>query len=439
MPPPSDTHDVIVVGAGISGLTAAIALQARGFQVRVFDSRDTAGGLCGTHVIDGYEFTIACNDFGAAFEQAMGELGVDIAFHHPRSLLCTERATYSLPVRLASVRPFLPVGPDLLRFLRALRGIQRRGEPVFVADLLDRAVKGREFADFVATVCWAFGSPPRRFRADMFAALFARDLGYGYDHPVTPIGGTATLADRMARRLLDLGGHLDLGVTVTDISHGHGPKTISTDHGVHHTRHVVSSQRRLDRYPSDAEPGLSVATMHIATAPDTPFPEDVHTVMHVPAGLPGLLARLDAGELPTTFAFNVFPCDLPGERNYRSFNAYLMCPRGTDDLDSADRDHIQAYMFDRIDTMLPGFVPTIRYHRLVAPHEFQKLHGLSSTLAPAILPPGFTKPDNYEPEHDIYYVGNTVQPPCEHAGSALVSGLRVAEAIAVRDGSDARG
>lgn len=435
MPLPSDTHDVVVVGAGISGLTAAIALQAKGFQVQVFDSRDTAGGLCGTHVIDGYEFTIACNDFGSAFEQAMADLGVDLAFHHPRSLIFTERAVYTLPVRLATVRPFLPVGPDLLRFLRALRATARGGEPVFVADLLDRAVKGREFADFVATVCWAFGSPPRRFRADMFAALFAKKLGYGYDHPVTPVGGTATLADRMVARLLDLGGRLELGVTVTDLSPGPGSKTVGTDHGIHYARHVVSSRPQLDRYPPDAEPGLAVATLHIATTRDAPFPEGVHTVMHVPADLPTNLARLDIGELPTTFAFNVFPCDLPGDRNYRSFNAYLMCPRGTDDLDPATRDRIQAYMFDSLDTMLPGFTAAIHYHRLVAPREFQKLHGLSSALAPAILPPGFTKPDNHDPDDDIYYVGNTVQPPCEHAGSALVSGLRAADAITTRSRS----
>ncbi|CAM4519425.1 FAD-dependent oxidoreductase [Nocardia ninae] len=432
MPLSSDTHDVIVVGAGISGLTAAITLQARGFQVRVFEKRDTAGGLCGTHTIDGYEFTIACNDFGSALERAMADLGVDITFHHPRSLLYTERAAYTLPLRLATVRPFLPVAPDLLRFLRALRVAERSGEPIFVADLLDRAVKGGEFADFVATVCWAFGSPPRRFRADLFAALFSKKLGYGYDHPVTPIGGTATLAGRMVARLQDLGGRVDLGVTVTDIAQRAGSTTVTTDHGSYYARHVISSQQRLNCYPPNAEAGLAVATMHIATTTGAPFPEGVHTVMHVPAGLPAILTRLDAGELPTAFAFNVFPCDLPGDRTYRSFNAYLMCPRGTDDLDPTERDHIQGYLFDRIDTMLPGFTAAIRYHRLIAPREFQQLHGLSSTLAPAILPPGFTKPDNYDPDRDIYYVGNTVQPPCEHAGSALVSGLRAADAISAR-------
>ncbi|MEV0504444.1 hypothetical protein AB0I84_43605 [Streptomyces spectabilis] len=46
-----------------------------------------------------------------------------------------------------------------------------------------------------------------------------------------------------------------------------------------------------------------------------------------------------------------------------------------------------------------------------------------------MIPPGFRKPDGYDPERDIYYVGNTVQPACEHAGGALVSGLRAAGLI----------
>jgi hypothetical protein len=79
--------------------------------------------------------------------------------------------------------------------------------------------------------------------------------------------------------------------------------------------------------------------------------------------------------------------------------------------------------------MLPGFVSNIRYKRLVTPKEYRTLHDLPSNLSPAITPAGFRKPDGYDPQQDIYYVGNTVQPPGEHAGSALLSGLRAAQTI----------
>ncbi|MEV0504445.1 AMP-binding protein [Streptomyces spectabilis] len=63
---------------------------------------------------------------------------------------------------------------------------------------------------------------------------------------------------------------------------------------------------------------------------------------------PGPARGLDADRLPAALAFNVFPCDLPAQRQYRSFNAYVPLPRGIDELDPAERapweqyEHIEA-------------------------------------------------------------------------------------------------
>ncbi|MFE9577001.1 phytoene desaturase family protein [Nocardia sp. NPDC006044] len=427
----SGEPDVLVVGAGISGLAAAIALQAAGRQVRVCERRDTVGGLCGSRELDGFEFTVACNDFGSAFARTMSDLGVDIAFTEPQSLFCTERARYRFPIGLRTIRPFIPLAADLFRFLRAVHTVGDK--PIFVADILDRHVRSRDFADFIGTFCWAFATPPRHFRADMFAALFSKKLAYGYDRPVTPVGGPQVLVDRMAQRLVELGGTIDLRTPVTQVSEGPGTKTVLAGGQVTSARYVVSSEARLDLYPPTAIPGLAAGVLHLATAKDAPFPPGVHTIAHIPPNVPRLLDTLDQGEQPAAPLFSIFPCDLPGERDYRSFNAYVLFPRGITEFGPAERDQLERYILAQVETIAPGFTRKIRYRRLISPAQFQRLHGLSSVAIPAVLPPNFTKPDGYDHDRDIYYVGNSVQPTCEHAGSALESALHAAAAINSRE------
>ncbi|WP_089935272.1 phytoene desaturase family protein [Candidatus Entotheonella palauensis] len=47
---------LIVIGAGMGGLTAALYLAQRGYQVQVFEARDRAGGLASGHVVEGLRF-----------------------------------------------------------------------------------------------------------------------------------------------------------------------------------------------------------------------------------------------------------------------------------------------------------------------------------------------------------------------------------------------
>ncbi len=50
------SHRVAIVGAGLSGLAAGLALRRQGVEVDVFDARDAVGGCCSTTQTDGYSF-----------------------------------------------------------------------------------------------------------------------------------------------------------------------------------------------------------------------------------------------------------------------------------------------------------------------------------------------------------------------------------------------
>ena len=56
--------DVVVVGSGIGGLTAAAILSKAGKKVLVLEQHDQAGGCCHTFLDKGYEFDVGIHYVG---------------------------------------------------------------------------------------------------------------------------------------------------------------------------------------------------------------------------------------------------------------------------------------------------------------------------------------------------------------------------------------
>jgi phytoene dehydrogenase-like protein len=422
-------HDVIVIGAGLAGLTAAIALQQRGRQVLLLERRNAVGGLCGTVVVNGYEFTLACNDFGSGIHRVMAELGVRVQLRDTHTIIHCGRETYALPPNPRTLVNIIRHAPDVLRLVRALRDPAVEQTYGYLGPLLDKCVRSTPFADFVCSTSYGFGVVPGNHRIDWFKQLFAKEPDYGYGKTVAPVGGTQVLADAMAARFVQLGGQLEVGTEVLDIQDTGDDKVVTTTDGVYLGRDLVSSQGRLKDYPGDAKPGLAIGTLRLAILPGVRFPAGVHTLAYFPPGATRWLNQLEAGELPEQFGFHIFPCDTDAPHDHRAFNVYFYCPRGMDEFDAVTASRIQDYLLNRLERMLPGLPAGVLFQQLVSPARFLKEQKLSSHPSRAITPMGINKPDIYDPDQDIYYVGNTAGPPGEHAGAAMLSGLQAAQAL----------
>ena len=79
--PLSDTYDVVVVGGGVGGLTAAGLLSARGLRVLLLEKADKVGGYVTGFRRDGFyfdatgAFVAACGP-GGEFRQILSDIGV---------------------------------------------------------------------------------------------------------------------------------------------------------------------------------------------------------------------------------------------------------------------------------------------------------------------------------------------------------------------------
>jgi phytoene dehydrogenase-like protein len=422
-------HDVIVVGAGLAGLTAAIALQQRGRQVLLLERRNAVGGLCGTTVVDGYEFTLGCNDFGSSILRVMEELGVRVQFRPSRTIIHCERETYTLPMNPGTILNLVRHAPDVLRLVRALRNPAVEDTYGYLEPLLDKCVRSAALADILSVTSYGYGLIPSYYRIDLFKQLFTKKQEYGHGKFVTPVGGPRAIADAMAARFIQLGGQLELGAEVIDIRDTADGKLVVTADNAYQARAVVSSEGRVKDYPRDAKAGLAVGVLYLATRPDIPYPDDVHTVAYLPPGVARWLNRLDAGDLPEQFGFHIFPSDTTTLRDYRLFNVYFYCPRGMDEFDRPTAERIQGYVLDHLERIVPGLATGVIFQQLVSPARFLEENDLSSRAVQAVTLLGADKPPVYDAEQDIYYVGNTVGPPGSHVGAAMHSGLQAAKAL----------
>jgi protoporphyrinogen oxidase len=82
-----DNNRVVVIGAGISGISAGYHLKEKGYNATVYEKDEEWGGLCGNFTIDGFRFDKSVHLSFAASEyvQELFKKSTEINIHKPES------------------------------------------------------------------------------------------------------------------------------------------------------------------------------------------------------------------------------------------------------------------------------------------------------------------------------------------------------------------
>jgi phytoene dehydrogenase-like protein len=417
--------EVIVIGAGLSGLTAAIALASGGRPVRVFERLDRAGGLCGERRDEHGVFVRGGLEYGLGLFRRLADLGVPIAWRESRIGLRLASGALTLPPRPAELGWWARHGLGV-----ALAGRQlARSDAATLGDVLKARRSPPAVRQFLAALLLPGALTFDDIGSGDARTMGAEAFGDGMHRHASAVGGPQALTDALVARLRHLGGVLELGVTCGQPQRDGGVIVVPTDHGERRARHVVSSQPRWDSWPRDARPGLALGQLLLRLRRPLSLPDGLDSLYHVPADVDAWHGALDAGEWPEDAGMSLVDPHLGSTPERQTWLSYVPLPRGLRRLPDSERRQVLDRLLSRTVALAPGLEAALEWSGFILPDEFVRLNGVEPTPACWIPRGGQGRPPSKDPTTGVFHLGVSVDPPGLHGAAVVRSALLAAQEV----------
>jgi phytoene dehydrogenase-like protein len=488
---PARSYDVVIIGAGIGGLTCANLLAQAGLRVLMCDQHVAVGGYCSAFRRGGYVFDAASHfypllgDPGTLTGRLLADLGVRTQwvkmdpvdqFHLP------DGTSFALPsdfapyfARLKAMFPEeVPALEEFFRLARQayLHGLlcyfRGRSEEhlgaqrgLTVRDVLDRLFRDARLKLLLTADCAHWGAPPAR-TSFVFDSMLRISYFLGNYYPR---GGSQAFADELACQFEHRGGDILLGCPIKRIIIRDGAAC-----GV-----VVEAGSLRDRRECAVHAGAVVSnadmlqTVERLVGADQLPPEYVAQVRRLRPSYPCFLSHIGVRGIPTeelarvhgyhwagwnpdrvgldSLRFKVFVPTLY-EPALAPPGGHVLVVQKVIDVDyprvtdwAAHKEAIETGVFEHLERLIPGFGGRVVV-RLSATaktsHRFTWNHRgamLGWEMSPDQL--GRDRPGVHSPIPGLYFTGHWTRPG-GGITPVLVSAMQAAEAV-VDHGPVARG
>jgi phytoene desaturase len=491
VPQPDDgARHVVVIGAGLGGLAAAIRLRHRGFRVTLLERHAHPGGRCGLWESEGFRFDTGPTlllmvdylralfaEVGRPMEQYLELRQLDPNYRVHYADGTTLDVTSRLNAVLEGLERIEPgVTPRFLRFLSETARLYRIGLDGFV----DRNVHRR--GDFFSLrqaglLLRARGMERlqrmvgRYFRSEKLRHTFSfQSLYLGlspFDSPAIysllpytevagglyfPMGGMHAMPRALARLAEELGVRIEYGRDVRALETAAGRvRAVRLADGTRVAADLVLANADLpyvyesllgEPYPRIERFAFSCSAFLLYLGVNRRYPELTHHALVVPRDLKATCDDIFAGRIPADPAYYV--CNPsktdPGLAPPGSENVYVLVPVPSQtpgrEIDwSVEGPRLEAAMLERLERFgLTDLRRHIVTRRRFTPAdftgEFSATRGEAFGLAHGIDQVGWFRPHNrHRTLENLYFVGQSTHPGCG-IPMVLISARLVVERMA---------
>lgn len=221
--------DVVIIGGGMAGLSAACYLARAGAAVTLFEKASHLGGRAATQNHDGYLFNRGIHAIytGGATSEVLQDLGITYNYGIPKETFMLQQGQiYPFPASLSSLlnNRLFTIGDklELARLLSVLSRLKAKSlAHTSIQEWLESTIKRPQIRQFMASLArvLVYSAALELVSAEVFITKFQLSL----KHPVHYVeGGWQTLIEGLRRVAEQAGVHIVTGSRVTSVEYQNG-------------------------------------------------------------------------------------------------------------------------------------------------------------------------------------------------------------------------